>query len=117
MLLQLRDDKEEICNPLMWNFFGGKIEDGESVYDCAVRELNEELCVSVDVDQFELLMTSGFESSGEVTLLKLLKPLSLREVELKEGCGLAFVSSASALKMNITLATRYFIEHIIVKEL
>ena len=42
-VLQLRDGKKGICHPLMWNFFGGKINDDESPVEAAKREIFEEI--------------------------------------------------------------------------
>jgi 8-oxo-dGTP diphosphatase len=47
-LLQLRDDIEEIAWPGMWGIVGGAIEVGESAYDAAVRETEEEVGQRVD---------------------------------------------------------------------
>lgn len=42
-LLQLRDEIEGIAWPGMWGIVGGAIEVGESPYDAAVRETEEEV--------------------------------------------------------------------------
>ncbi|MZP66990.1 MAG: NUDIX domain-containing protein [Bacteroidales bacterium] len=38
---------EKTDNPLMWEFPGGKIQEGESEEDCIVREIREELNMSM----------------------------------------------------------------------
>lgn len=41
-ILQVRDDKPGIANPGMVSSFGGRIEDGETPKQAAIREINEE---------------------------------------------------------------------------
>jgi 8-oxo-dGTP diphosphatase len=40
-----------VKNSGLWNFFGGKINDGETPLDAAVRELNEEAGILVNTNQ------------------------------------------------------------------
>jgi len=40
-------------NESFFNFFKGKIEDGESIRECAKREFSEETGVTVSIDDFE----------------------------------------------------------------
>jgi 8-oxo-dGTP diphosphatase len=44
LLLQQRDNKPELPFPGCWTFFGGQVEEGESLVDSMRRELLEELC-------------------------------------------------------------------------
>jgi len=47
-LLQLRDNIEGIFQPGVWSIVGGAIEIGESAYDAAVREIQEEVGQKVE---------------------------------------------------------------------
>ena len=42
ILMQLRDNDPNISCPNMWGPIGGHCENGESPYDCCIRELEEE---------------------------------------------------------------------------
>jgi 8-oxo-dGTP diphosphatase len=46
-LLQHRDERSDIVYPGKIGLFGGKIEDGESPEQGAVREIREELCIDI----------------------------------------------------------------------
>jgi len=48
LLLQKRDLKESIYFPGLWGVFGGACEKNESPYETIVREITEELQVSID---------------------------------------------------------------------
>lgn len=50
-----------------WEFPGGKIEEGESVEECIVREIEEELCVTPKTTHYLGKRTFGY-NYGEVTL-------------------------------------------------
>ncbi len=76
----IRDNKVLLASrppdkpPAGWEFPGGKLEPGENVADCAVRELQEEL--ALDVTPREILM--------ELTTDKL--RLYFIRCEVKDGC-------------------------------
>lgn len=41
---------EQMKMPLKWEFPGGKVEEGESLEDCLIREIKEELAVFLSID-------------------------------------------------------------------
>ena len=50
VLTILRDDKDDIPCPNMWEFPGGGREGNESPFECATREVYEELGIHLDED-------------------------------------------------------------------
>lgn len=46
-ILQLRDEKPNIAAPGQWCLFGGKIEDGEAPLATIIREIEEELSLTL----------------------------------------------------------------------
>ena len=47
VLLQQRDDRQDIPYPGAWTFFGGAVEPGETPAQAIVRELREELDIAL----------------------------------------------------------------------
>jgi 8-oxo-dGTP pyrophosphatase MutT (NUDIX family) len=56
-LLQRRDDKPGIAHPGKVAFFGGGREEGESPLDCIVREIAEEIGMTVTAERFDHLIS------------------------------------------------------------
>ena len=44
---------------LLWEFPGGKLEEGESIEECIKREIKEELDVEIKVEEFLLEVNKG----------------------------------------------------------
>ena len=92
MLCQLRDDFDHVAGGGLWTVFGGHHEPPESLLDCAIRELEEELGIRGKPEDFEPLMRfvpkDGLQAYHYYYRYKpSLKPEDLR---LSEGAGFAF---------------------------
>jgi 8-oxo-dGTP pyrophosphatase MutT (NUDIX family) len=89
ILVQQRDDNPNIRYPGHWALFGGTIEDGESPYAAARREIQEEIGYNVATlglfREFVQNDKREFAFVGEIDA-------SLAELCLNEGQGMDFVS-------------------------
>lgn len=52
LLMHLRDNKPGLFNANMWDFPGGGREGEETPYECAIREIQEELGVALTEQSF-----------------------------------------------------------------
>jgi 8-oxo-dGTP diphosphatase len=71
ILLFLRDDKPGIPYPNMWDIPGGHVEDGQTPEQCIVREMKEEM--DLTLEQFELCSVMEFDDRIEYTLMNPIK--------------------------------------------
>lgn len=65
-LLGFRPNEEPV--PSVWEFPGGKIEPGESPEDALIRELDEELGITVEVGPLRLSVTHNYGDVGVIIL-------------------------------------------------
>ncbi len=65
ILLVLRDDKESILYPGMWNLFGGSAEINETPEEAIIREVKEEL--GLGLDNFKFYKVTKFPDKTEYT--------------------------------------------------
>ena len=98
ILLQHRDDNPNIRYPGHWALFGGSIEDGESPYAAAGREILEETGYNVEnlglFREFVQNNKREFAFVGEIDA-------ALAELSLNEGQGMDFVAPAELRKLLI----------------
>ena len=92
MLCQLRDDFEHVAGGGNWTVFGGHHAPPETLLDCAIREMEEELGLKGKPEEFEPLMRfvpkDGLQAYHYYYLYN--RPLTTQELRLGEGAGFAF---------------------------
>jgi ADP-ribose pyrophosphatase YjhB (NUDIX family) len=87
LLLHHRDDKPEIPNPDCWAGFGGAVEDGETVEDAVLREVQEETGLQI-ADPIFLTEAVDHEGDGRtVSLFYLVGGVRPEDIDLQEGAG------------------------------
>ena len=91
-ILQQRDTKEEIFFPGFWGNFGGAIEPEETPADALVREIGEELGISIAKWQefCRLILDFRYASVGEVARHFFVVDLTEDQVSslvVREGIG------------------------------
>lgn len=98
-------------NPGRWSFFGGGAEAGESPEACLLRELKEELGITLKASDLSPLRSyinprsSRYRHVFEVTALSEATPLVVAE-----SAGFDWVDPQRALKLDLSVSTRRDLE-------
>ena len=111
-LLQLRDPKPNIFYPDHWGLFGGGIEPGESEEDALVRELHEELHLTVDPSattrftelKFDFAFAGGPKNMIRAFYELILPAEHLDGLTVREGREMRVMSAAELLDSGARLA-------------
>ncbi len=81
------------CHPGLWEFPGGKVEDGETLQECLKRELYEELGIYAEIGEY--FCTSSFDNY-EMCVFKV--PTFQGEIKLNEHQAIAWVTPSELLQ-------------------
>lgn len=106
ILLQLRDNKEEILYPNMWGGFGGGIEKNESPTEGILRELLEE--INYNPKKIILLDIIPFPH-GKLFIFSGKIDLSVEEIILNEGQKVDYFVFEQLKDINIVPVLRDYI--------
>jgi 8-oxo-dGTP diphosphatase len=93
VLLLLRDDKPTIPYPNMWDVPGGHVDDGETPEQCIVREMKEEM--DLTLEEFQRLSVMEFTDRVEYTFWKRVN-LDIEKIDLREGQRLRWFTELEA---------------------
>lgn len=113
VLLHHRDDKTPV-NPNKWAFFGGSNEGPETPVQAFIREIKEELGVTIHEDEVIQLrdyFNEQFQRHRYVFYAK--SKLAEAEFILREGQGLAWVPLEEVFSYDITEKTKNDLEFFI----
>jgi 8-oxo-dGTP pyrophosphatase MutT (NUDIX family) len=116
VLLHQRDGNTTV-NPNKWAFFGGHCEPGETDVACCLRELKEEIGLSLrprDLKRLRRYMNSELGQYRVVFYVE--KRVELADLVLSEGAGFAWIELAKVETLDLSARARddlrYFIERI-----
>ena len=93
VLLFLRDDKPTIPYPNMWDVPGGHVDAGETPEQCIVREMKEEM--DLTLEEFERFSVMEFADRVEYTFWKR-ADLDIEKIDLREGQRLKWFTEFEA---------------------
>lgn len=99
VLLLLRDDKDSIPFPNMWDIPGGKVEKDENPDETVRREMNEELGLH-NLGQINLFKIFTSQNLTDYVFWKRME-INPEEIDLKEGQQIRFFSIAQIRSMKL----------------
>lgn len=103
---------ERMKHPLKWEFPGGKVEEGEELEACLVREIHEELNVAIQVGRALPGVTHSYEEGKEIRLHPFLCTILAGEIIPKEHKRLKWLPCEGL--EGLTLFFRaYIIQHLL----
>lgn len=108
VLLQLRDNKQNIDYPNLWGLFGGSIEENESPIEAAIREINEELGITLKKENLKLLLVAQ-DKGKNCYVFRTSFNQDLSKINLNEGQDMKYFSREEILKLDnlIPLIKKY----------
>ena len=99
LFIYLRDDKPTIPYPNMWDLLGGGIEPGETAKQAAIREIEEEIGVTVDdLDEFGRYVS---EEGFRFTIFSGMADAIPEELTLTEGQKLISINITQHEKFEV----------------
>ena len=90
---------ESMCLPLKWEFPGGKVEPGESLTECLIRELREEMGVSIAVGS-ALNSAMHRYPTFTVTLYPFICSIETGAITLHEHAAIAWLPPAELMTLD-----------------
>lgn len=100
-LLQERDHNTNV-NPGRIGPFGGGLEEGEDIYECAKRELFEELVLDLDITKLvDIGAFAGRIEPGVYIQMFLAKDIDKSTLRLQEGKSIVELSFEEALQNDV----------------
>jgi 8-oxo-dGTP diphosphatase len=107
ILLFLRDDIPNIPYPGMWDVPGGHVEKNEGPEQCIVREMKEEM--NLTLDEFELFSKIEFEDRIEYTFWARVN-FNIDDIVLSEGQELKWFTKGEAKREQLAYGFNEIIE-------
>jgi 8-oxo-dGTP diphosphatase len=96
-LLQKRDQSNKIYFPGLWGLFGGACNRDENPFECAIREINEEINISISEINLFLKLEIEANSLGLFKRIRYfyvgnMNAELVKQINLNEGCDYDFFS-------------------------
>lgn len=83
---------EESRHPLKWEFPGGKINIGETARQCIVREIGEELCVTIQILNYQLDPIEFDYGNFQICLIPFICKITSGEIKLAEHLSMQWLN-------------------------
>ncbi|MEM7240754.1 MAG: NUDIX hydrolase [Pseudomonadota bacterium] len=114
VLCQLRDDFDYVEGGGLWTVFGGHHEPPETLLNCAVREMEEELGYEADATDFTPFarFVPKVGTQAYHYYFRYTKPLTPKDIHLDEGAGFGFLHAGQMDTMPFVPSARQVLSYL-----
>jgi 8-oxo-dGTP diphosphatase len=102
--------------PLKWEFPGGKVESGEALEDCIVREIKEELGVDVSIKEKLPSSVFNYGADQEVCLYPFICHIHSGVISLKEHKQVAWLAPNELKNLDWAAADIPILNHYLARK-
>ena len=97
-------------HPLKWEFPGGKLNPRETIRECVIREIKEELDIEIEVRQSMIAIKHDY-GFMQVELIPFICNIKSGEIKLFEHNAVMWVFPENLEKIDFTDADKTLIQH------
>jgi len=111
-LMILRNKKDNDMHKGKWNGLGGKLEEGESPEECAIREIKEEAGYTIEEPTLKGVLTfPNFTGNDEDWYVFVFLATKFKGEELKESAegDLKWINDSELLNLNLWAGDKIFL--------
>lgn len=117
LLMQLRDNFDDVKGGGRWGLFGGHVEAGEALIDAIQREISEEIGIKFTSSEFEPHIRYMTRRSGhQAFLFRLNVPINSQEIRLGEGAGFALLDRSQIMDIDIVPSVKAAVQAYILSQ-
>ena len=106
VVLQLRDDFENVTLGGFWGMFGGQVEPGESLITAVAREIEEETSLQFDENAYLPFVRMVSDHGHRHFVFKLQSRITPSQIRVGEGAGFACFRQQQLSQIKLLPAAR-----------
>lgn len=102
--------KVSSTHPLKWEFPGGKLNSGETLEDCIIREIKEELDIEIEIKRSMISVNHNY-GTKQIELIPFLCTMKSGVIKLIEHNDFLWINFGNLHEFDFIAADRKLVQH------